>query len=80
MEILQMSDEISESKPIVTEPCPKPIEVELSFMDHALNWLETISEDDANRFLNGITIDAALVLFKHFPDNQLVKEVLHSKV
>lgn len=74
-----MSDEVSET-PQVTEPCPKPADGEVAFIDHALNWLGSISQHDANRFLNGITIDAALVLFKYFPDNQLVKEVLQSKV
>ncbi len=74
-----MSDETSEN-PTVTEPCPKPEEAEVTFIDHALNWLGSISQHDANRFLNGLTVDAALVLFKYFPDNQLVKEVLQSKV
>jgi hypothetical protein len=62
----------------VTQECPPPRE--LNFIEHALDWLESISQEDANKFLNGITLDSALVLYKHFPDNQLVKEVLQSKI
>lgn len=62
----------------IVEQCPPPRE--LTFIDHALVWLESITEDDANKFLNGISLNAALVLYKHFPDNELVKEVLQSKI
>jgi len=70
MEIQKMSE--------ITEQCPSPNQI--SFIDHALQWLDSISHEDANKFLNGITLDSALVLYKHFPDNQLVKEVLQSKI
>lgn len=62
----------------ITKECPAPIE--LTFMDHASNWYESLTDDDANKLINGISLPAMLVLFKHFPDNEVIKSLLHSKL
>ena len=58
--------------------CPPPRE--LNFIDYAQEWLMTLPSEDADKFLHGLSLDAALVLFKYFPDNALVKEVLQAKI
>lgn len=53
---------------------------EMNFIDYAEQWLMNLPSDDADKFLHGLSLDAALVLFKNFPDNDLVKQVLQSKL
>lgn len=64
----------------ITKPtvCPPP--KEMNFIDHAEQWLMNLPSDDADKFLHGLSLDAALVLFKNFPNNDLVKQVLQSKL
>lgn len=52
----------------------------MDFMDHALNWFNSLPDSDADKLINGISLEAMLVLFKHFPANEVVKEYLHSKL
>lgn len=70
-----MSETLDISQPTV---CPPP--KDMSFIDHAEQWLMNLPSDDADKFLHGLSLDAALVLFKNFPDNNLVKQVLQSKI
>ena len=66
--------ELSEAK----EECPPPRE--LTFMEHAENWLQSLPKEDANKFLYGLEIEAVLILFKYFPDHELIKELLRARI
>ena len=58
--------------------CPPP--KDLNLIDHAMIWLNSISQEDANKFIGGMNLNSILVLYKHFPDNEIVKQVLQSRI
>ena len=76
MEDIQSMGEETMAK--VTEECPAPRE--LTLMEHAADWYNSLSEEDADRFIGGVSLEAVLVLFKSFPDNDVIKSLLHSKL
>lgn len=51
-----------------------------SVIEELEKWLETLPEDDYSRFMSGISIPALLILFKHFPNNPTVQELLKEKI
>lgn len=46
------------------------------FIDAAERWFRTLPADEAQRFLQGISVQALLVLFKYFPDKEIIQNVL----
>lgn len=70
----EVSDEVNK----ITEECPKPRE--LTFMEHAAMWYNSLSDEDADKFIAGLSLDAVLVLFKSFPDNETIRSLLQSKL
>lgn len=63
---------------VISTDCPPPRE--LTFIEHAEQWIMSLPQDDADKFIYGLNIEAILVLFKYFPDNQLIKDVLRSRI
>lgn len=50
------------------------------FLNGMQEWIETLSEEEYAKFFGGIGIQTLLVLFKHFPDNEMIKELLRDKI
>lgn len=76
MENIQSMSEDTDSK--ITEECPAPRE--LTFMEHAALWYNSLSDEDADKFIAGLSLDAVLILFKSFPDNETIRSLLQSKL
>lgn len=49
------------------------------FLVEMEKWVDSLSEEDSNKFLDGIGMQTLLVLFKHFPDNEMIKELIREK-
>lgn len=43
-------------------------------------WASVLTEKEILDLSNGINIVAAMILFKLFPDNQFIKELLKTKI
>lgn len=43
-------------------------------------WASVLTEKEVLDLSNGINIVAAMILFKLFPDNQFIKELLKTKI
>lgn len=62
------------------QPTDAPKPKELNFMDQAEQWLESLPLEDSDKFIDGLGLESILVLFKYFPDNPLIKEILQEKI
>ncbi len=49
------------------------------FIDNAEKWFRTLPVEESNRFLQGISVQSLLILFKHFPDKEIIQSVLKLK-
>lgn len=43
-------------------------------------WASVLTEKEVQDLSNGINIVAAMILFKLFPENQFIKELLKTKI
>lgn len=49
---------------------------EYDFIENAEKWFRSLPADEAQRFLQGISTQSLLILFKHFPDKEIIQAVL----
>jgi len=49
---------------------------ENDFIDAAEKWFRSLPAEEAQRFLQGISLQSLLILFKHFPDKEIIQTVL----
>lgn len=63
---------------VISTDCPSPRE--LTFIEHAEKWIMSLPQDDADKFIYGLNMEAILVLFKYFPDHHMIKELLRSRI
>jgi len=71
-----MNEIVENTTPVLECPAPK----ELTFIDHAVNWIMTLPAIDADRFVDDIGMDSVLILYKYFPDHPMIKEMLKSRI
>lgn len=49
---------------------------EYDFIENAEKWFRSLPPEEAQRFLQGISTQSLLILFKHFPDKEIIQAVL----
>ncbi len=49
---------------------------ENDFIESAEKWFRSLPPEEAQRFLQGISTQSLLILFKYFPDKEIVQTVL----
>lgn len=46
------------------------------FIEAAEKWFRSLPPEEAQRFLQGISTQSLLILFKHFPQKEIIQTVL----